>query len=82
MNIFWLYKYTEGWAYVTKKDNAIFYFIVFFFIGIIMPYLVQKDLNEIAMNYGRRQMMGPSKPSQQYPRYSNYPGSRGGQFKM
>jgi quinol-cytochrome oxidoreductase complex cytochrome b subunit len=82
VNIFWLYKYTEGWAYVTKKDNAIFYFIVFFFIGIIMPYLFQKDLNEIARNYGRQQMMGLNTPSQQYLRYPNYSGGQGGKFKM
>jgi hypothetical protein len=47
-----------------------------------MPYLVQKDLNEIARNYGRQQMMGPRMPSQQYPGYPNYPGGQGGQFRM
>ena len=51
-------------AYVTKKDNAILYFIVFFFIGIIMTYLVQRDLNEIARNYGKQQTTGQSMPSQ------------------
>ena len=82
VNIFWLYKYTEGWAYVTKKDNAVIYFIIFLLVGIIMPYLVQKDLNEIARNYGRQQMMGPRMPSQQYPGYPNYSGGQGGQFRM
>jgi len=82
VSIFWLYKYTEGWAYVTKKDNAIIYFILFLFVGIIMPYMVQRDLNEIARNYGKRQMMGPGMPPQQYPGYPNYPGSQGGQFRM
>jgi len=69
VNIFWIYKYTEGRAYVTKEDNAILYFIVFFFIGIIMPYIVQKDLNEIARNYGRQQTTGQGMSSQQYPIY-------------
>jgi bacteriorhodopsin len=82
VNVFWLYKYTEGWAYVTKKDNAIIYFILFFLVGIIMPYIVQKDLNEIARNYGKGQMMGPGMPPQQYSGYPNYPGGQGGQFRM
>jgi len=53
-NIYWLYKYTEGWAYVTKKDNAVIYFILFLLVGIIMPYLVQRGLNQIARNYSKR----------------------------
>jgi len=64
VNIYWLYRYTEGWAYVTKKDDAILYFIVFLFVYIIMPYLVQRDLNEIARNYGRQQMAGQGMPQQ------------------
>jgi len=64
VNIYWLYRYTEGWAYVTKKDNEILYFIVFLFVHIIMPYLVQRDLNEIARNYGKQQMMRQDMPSQ------------------
>ena len=82
VNIFWLYKYTEGWAYVTKKDNAIIYFILFFLVNIIMPYIVQRDLNEIARNYSKRQMIGPGMPPQQYPGSSNYPGGQGGQLRM
>jgi len=80
-NIYWLYKYTEGWTHVTKKDDTVIYFILFLFVGIIMPYLVQRDLNEIARNYGRQQMRGQSM-SQQYPGYPNYPGGQGGQFRM
>jgi hypothetical protein len=64
VNIFWLYKYTEGWAYVTKKDNTVIYFILFLLVGIIMPYLVQRDLNQIARNYGGQQKMGQSMPLQ------------------
>ncbi|MFP3132133.1 MAG: DUF4234 domain-containing protein [Candidatus Nanopusillus sp.] len=82
VNIYWLYRYTKGWTQVTKKNDAILYFIVFYFLGIVMPYLVQKSLNEIARNYGRQQMMRQSMPPQQYPGYQNYPGGQGGQFRM
>jgi len=81
VNIYWLYRYTKGWAYVTKKDDAIVYFILFFFLGIVMPYIVQKSLNQIAKNYARQQMMRQAMPPQQYPMYPNYPG-QGGQFRM
>jgi hypothetical protein len=57
------------------------YFILFLLVGIIMPYLVQRDLNEIARNYGRQQMMRQDMP-QQYLGYPNYPGGQGGQFRM
>ena len=87
VNIYWLYRYTKGWTQVTRKNDAILYFIVFYFLGIVMPYLVQKSLNEIARNYHRQQMMRQSMPPQQYlgyqnPRYQNYPGGQGGQFRM
>ena len=82
VNIYWLYRYTEGWAYVTKKDNAVIYFILFLLVGIIMPYLVQRDLNEIARNYGKQQMMRQGMPQQQYPGYPNYQEGQGGQFRM
>ena len=81
VNIYWLYRYTKGWAYVTKKDDAIVYFILFYFLGIVMPYLVQKSLNQIARNYARQQMMRQAMPPQQYPMYPTYPG-QGGQFRM
>ena len=71
VNIYWLYRYTKGWVYVTKKEDVIVYFILFYFLNIFMPYLVQKSLNEIARNYSR-----------QYPGYQNYPGGQGGQFRM
>ena len=81
VNIYWLYRYTKGWAYVTKKNDAIVYFILFLFFGIVMPYLVQKSLNQIARNYARQQMMRQTMPPQQYLGYPNYPG-QGGQFRM
>jgi len=82
VNIFWLYRYTKGWVYVTKKEDAIVYFILFWFVSIVMPYLVQKSLNEIARNYSRQQIMRQNMQPQQYPGYQNYPGSQGGQFRM
>jgi hypothetical protein len=82
VNIYWLYRYTKGWAYVTKKDDAIVYFILFLFFGIVMPYLVQKSLNQIARNYFRQPMMRQTMPPQQYPGYPNYSGGQGGQFRM
>ena len=81
MNIYWLYTYTKGWTQVTKKNDAIAYFILFYFLGIVMPYLVQKSLNQIARNYARQQMIRQNIRPQQYPMYPNYPG-RGGQFRM
>ena len=48
-NIYWLYKYSMVYAEKVKKDgNGILWFIVFWFIGIIMPAIVQSDLNKIA----------------------------------
>ena len=82
VNIYWLYRYTKGWAYVSKKEDVIAYFILFLFFGIFMPYLVQKSLNQIAKNYARQQMMRQAMPPQQYPMYPNYPGGQGGQFRM
>jgi len=82
VNIYWLYRYTKGWAYVSRRDDVIVYFILFLFLGIVMPYLVQKSLNQIARNYFRQQMMRQTMPPQQYPGYPNYPGGQGGQFRM
>ena len=51
LNIYWLFRFTE--AYVTKirkKDEVALWFIIFFLVGIIMPYVVQKDLNNLADN--------------------------------
>ncbi len=48
-NIYWLYKYAEGYSNVVKKDNnGILWFILFWLITIIMPAIVQSDLNKIA----------------------------------
>ncbi|MBQ6460815.1 DUF4234 domain-containing protein [Candidatus Saccharibacteria bacterium] len=48
-NIYWLYKYAEGFSTKVKKDNnGILWFILFWLIGIIMPAIVQSELNKIA----------------------------------
>ena len=48
-NIYWLYKYAEGYSNVVKKDNnGILWFILFWLITIIMPAIVQSELNKIA----------------------------------
>jgi hypothetical protein len=48
-NIFWMYKYCEGFStYVKKDNNAVMWFIIYLLIGIIMPALVQSELNKIS----------------------------------
>ncbi|MFW6450235.1 MAG: DUF4234 domain-containing protein [Nanoarchaeota archaeon] len=48
-NIFWIYKYSEGFATVLKKDNnTVLWFVLFLFISIIMPAMVQSQLNKLA----------------------------------
>lgn len=49
-NIYWLYKYCEGFAVNVKKDNnTILWFILTMIVGIIMPAIVQVELNKIAV---------------------------------
>ncbi|MBU0457684.1 MAG: DUF4234 domain-containing protein [Nanoarchaeota archaeon] len=48
-NIYWLYKYAEGFSTKLKKDNnAILWFLLFWLVGIIMPIMVQLELNKKA----------------------------------
>ena len=48
-NIFWMYKYCEAFAiYVKKDNNTIMWFIVYVLIGIIIPAIVQSELNKLA----------------------------------
>ena len=48
-NIYWLYRYSEAFSeYVKRDDNSPLWFIVFFFIGPVMPAIVQSELNRIA----------------------------------
>lgn len=48
-NIYWLYRYSEAFSiYVKKDNNAILWFILCWFVSIIMPALVQTELNKYA----------------------------------
>lgn len=48
-NIYWLYKYADSFSNKVKKDkNGLLWFIVFWFVAIIMPAIVQSELNKIA----------------------------------
>ncbi len=48
-NIYWLYKYAEAFSMNIKKDNnTVMWFLLFWFIGIIMPAIVQSELNKLA----------------------------------
>lgn len=50
-NLYWSYKYCEGFAVNVKKDNnTILWFILYVLVGIIMPAIVQSELNKIAEN--------------------------------
>jgi ABC-type transport system involved in cytochrome c biogenesis permease subunit len=48
-NIFWAFKYCEGFASHVKKDNnTLLWFILYILVGIIMPAIVQSELNKLA----------------------------------
>jgi len=48
-NLFWIYKYCEGFAGTVKKDNnSLLWFILYILVGIIMPAIVQSELNKLA----------------------------------
>ncbi|MFW6104735.1 MAG: DUF4234 domain-containing protein [Candidatus Bipolaricaulota bacterium] len=48
-NLYWIYRYCEGFAkYVKEDDNTILWFILYIFAGIIMPAIVQSELNKMA----------------------------------
>ena len=48
-NIYWIYKYCEAFAQNVKKDNnTLLWFILYILIGIIMPAIVQSELNKLA----------------------------------
>jgi ABC-type transport system involved in cytochrome c biogenesis permease subunit len=50
-NIYWMYKYCEGFSQKVKKDdNAVLWFILYMVVGIIMPAIVQSELNKIAQS--------------------------------
>ena len=46
-NIYWMYKYAEAYSiYVIKDDNKVLWALLFILIGIIVPALVQLELNK------------------------------------
>ena len=50
-NIYWLFRFTEVFVKrVRQKDDVVIYFILFWFISIIAPYVVQSELNKLADN--------------------------------
>ncbi len=48
IGIYWLYKYCEGFSQIKKDNNAIMWFVVSLFVGFIMPFVVQSELNKHA----------------------------------
>ena len=48
-NLYWIYKYCEGFSQKVKKDdNTLLWFIVYVLVGIVMPAIVQSELNKLA----------------------------------
>ncbi|MFA5794464.1 MAG: DUF4234 domain-containing protein [Candidatus Brocadiia bacterium] len=48
-NIYWAYKYCEGFAQNVKKDNnALLWFILYIIVSIVMPAIIQSELNKLA----------------------------------
>jgi len=50
-NIVWLFRFTEVFVKkVRRTDDVAIWFILFLFVGIITPYIVQSELNKLADN--------------------------------
>ena len=50
-NIYFMYKYYEGFAKFVKKDNNVVLWVLLgFFAGIIMPAVIQSELNKFSNN--------------------------------
>lgn len=48
-NLYWLYKYSDAFAQKVKKDNnTILWFILWVFVGFVMPAITQMELNKLA----------------------------------
>ncbi len=48
-NLYWIYKYCEAFAEKVKKDNnTLLWFVLYILIGIIIPAIVQVELNKLA----------------------------------
>ncbi len=49
VGIYWTYKYCEGFSTIVKKDNnTVLWFLLYLFVGIIMPGIIQSELNKIS----------------------------------
>lgn len=47
-NIYWMYRYAEGFSENIKKDNnTLLWFIAYVLVGIVMPAIVQSELNKL-----------------------------------
>ena len=48
-NLYWIYKYCEGFAEKVKKDNnTILWFILWILVWPVIPAIVQSELNKLA----------------------------------
>lgn len=48
-NLYWMYRYFEGFSQKVKKDNnALLWFILYLLVWIVMPAIVQAELNKRA----------------------------------
>jgi hypothetical protein len=51
-NIYWAWRYCEDFGkFVKKDDNGVMWFLIYVLAGIIMPAIVQSELNKIADQY-------------------------------
>jgi len=47
-NLYWIYKYCEGFSEKVKNDNnTLLWFIVSVLVGIVMPAIIQGELNKL-----------------------------------
>jgi len=64
VNIYWGYKYCEGFAVNIKKDNnTILWFVLYLVIGIIIPGIVQSELNKLATTGTSATTVASAKPA-------------------
>jgi len=48
-NIYWAWRYCEDFGkYVKKDNNGVMWFVLYVLIGVIMPAIVQAELNKFA----------------------------------
>ncbi len=64
-NIYWIYKYYEGFSVNVKKDNhTVLWFIVHIILPIIMPAIVQSELNKLATPSQQQSQQKPAQGQQ------------------